>query len=161
MRREDVDRVLTSPLAAELLRSRRLMHLAYRGPDGYPRAIPIGYLFDGRAFIVCTADKAPKVDALIADERVALTIDTETQPPRILLVRGIASVEMVEGVPGEYLEASRKYIAPEEWNSFETEVRALYKRMARIRINPEWAKLIDFETTLPIAVEELVHQRSG
>jgi hypothetical protein len=29
--------------------------------------------------------------------------------------------------------------------------------MARIAIAPEWAKLLDFETTLPSAVEELLH----
>jgi hypothetical protein len=33
--------------------------------------------------------------------------------------------------------------------------------MARIRIVPEWAKLIDFETTLPVAVERLVAQRKS
>jgi hypothetical protein len=33
--------------------------------------------------------------------------------------------------------------------------------MARITITPEWAKLIDFETTLPSAVEELVLQQAG
>ena len=31
--------------------------------------------------------------------------------------------------------------------------------MVRIVVNPNWAKLIDFETTLPSAVEELVRQR--
>ena len=30
---------------------------------------------------------------------------------------------------------------------------------ARIVVTPTWAKLIDFETTLPSAVEELVRQR--
>ena len=35
------------------------------------------------------------------------------------------------------------------------------KQMARIRIVPEWAKLIDFETTLPVAVERLVAQRKS
>ena len=31
--------------------------------------------------------------------------------------------------------------------------------MVRIVVTPNWAKLIDFETTLPSAVEELVRQR--
>jgi len=35
---------------------------------------------------------------------------------------------------------------------------AAYSRMARISITPEWAKLLDFETTLPQAVEELLAQ---
>jgi hypothetical protein len=33
--------------------------------------------------------------------------------------------------------------------------------VARIVVTPSWAKLIDFETTLPSAVEELVRQREG
>jgi hypothetical protein len=31
--------------------------------------------------------------------------------------------------------------------------------MVRIVVTPTWPKLIDFETTLPIAVEELAQQR--
>ena len=43
--------------------------------------------------------------------------------------------------------------------AFETGVRALYDSMVRIAVTPTWAKLIDFETTLPSAVEELVRRR--
>ena len=44
-----------------------------------------------------------------------------------------------------------------EW---EAEVRSLYHDgMVRIVVTPTWAKLIDFETTLPSAVEELVQLR--
>lgn len=41
------------------------------------------------------------------------------------------------------------------------EVRALYKGMVRIVVTPTWAKLIDFETTLPTAVEELLRQQAA
>ncbi|MEA2525812.1 MAG: hypothetical protein QOF73_3039, partial [Thermomicrobiales bacterium] len=64
--------------------------------------------------------------------------------------------EVVEGVPPEYLEGSRKIVGAEQFPAFEEQVRGLYKQMARIRIEPEWAKLLDFETTLPSAVEELL-----
>jgi hypothetical protein len=40
-------------------------------------------------------------------------------------------------------------------------VRSLYDGMVRIVVTPTWAKLIDFETTLPTAIEELVRQRDG
>ena len=42
-----------------------------------------------------------------------------------------------------------------EW---EADVRSLYDGMVRIVVAPTWAKLIDFETTLPSAVEELARQ---
>ena len=39
-------------------------------------------------------------------------------------------------------------------------VRSLYDGMVRIVVTPTWVKLIDFEITLPSAVEELVRQRA-
>jgi hypothetical protein len=44
--------------------------------------------------------------------------------------------------------------------AFEAQARSLYKRMARIVIAPQWAKLLDFETRLPVAVEKLVRSES-
>ena len=161
MNRESAARVLATPGAEDLLRTSLICALAYTGRDGHPRVIPIGFLWKGGKFIVCTAANAPKVRALQSDPHVALEIDTQTQPPHILLVRGRATVEIVDGVPPEYLEASYRYVPRDQWTSFETQVRGLYKRMARISITPEWAKLIDFETTLPSAIEELVAGRSN
>jgi hypothetical protein len=43
-----------------------------------------------------------------------------------------------------------------EW---EAGIRSLYDGMVRIVVTPTWAKLIDFETTLPSAIEELARQR--
>ena len=160
MRQEDVVHVLNDPLAQELLHSPLLARLAYNGRNGYPRVIPIGYYWSAGQFIVCTATNAPKVRALQTDPKVALTVDTETQPPHVLLVQGTASVEIVDGIPAEYLEASKKYIPAEMWQTFEVQVHGLYKQMARITITPDWAKLLDFETRFPIAVEQIVAQRT-
>jgi hypothetical protein len=156
MRREDVRKVLNDPLARELLHSPLLARMAYNGTDGAPRAIPIGYLWDGAHFVMCTAANAPKVGALRANPKAALTVDTDTHPPHILLVRGTVGVEIVDGVPDEYLQASWKSVPEEQRAEFEAHVRSIYRQMARIALVPEWAKLIDFETRLPVAVQELV-----
>jgi hypothetical protein len=66
----------------------------------------------------------------------------------------------LDGLP-EYLAASRKGIPEDRWESFEAEVRSLYKQMARIAITPQWTKLIDFETTLPSAVERAIRERAA
>ena len=158
MDKQSTNAVLAKPLAQELLR-KSLAHMAYVGRDGYPRAIPIGFLWKDGKFVVCTSDNAPKVRSLQANPRIALTIDTLTMPPHILHVRGTATVEIVDGVPDEYLEGSHKYLPPDQWDGFEKEVRGLYPRMARISITPEWAKVIDFESTLPQAIEDLLAQR--
>jgi hypothetical protein len=154
--------VLNDPLAQELLQSDIPARLAYTGTDGLPRAIPIGFYWNGEAFIMATVPHAPKVRALRANPRVALTVDTVAFPPHVLLVRGHASLTVVDGVPDEYLEASKKSIRdPEQFASFETQVRGLYKQMVRIAITPLWAKLLDFETRLPSPVEQLIRQAGG
>ena len=81
-------------------------------------------------------------------------------PPRVLLARGRAELTTVDGVPDGYLEASHRYLPEEAWDGFDAQVRAMYEQMVAIAVTPEWARLLDFETTLPQAVEELVRQRA-
>jgi hypothetical protein len=162
MRPENVIKVLNEPLAQELMQSAIPARLAYDGVDGFPRVIPIGFHWNGAQFVVCTAPTAPKVPALAANPKVALTIDTNTQPPQVLLVRGTASIEVVDGVPPEFLAGSKKVIDAQQWQAFEAGVRGMYKQMARITIVPEWAKLLDFETgRLPTFLQELAGQRGA
>ncbi len=149
MEQQEVRETLNDPLAQELMHSPIPARLAYTGLDGFPRVIPIGYHWNGTAFIMATASKAPKVRALNAHPKVALTIDTVDFPPNVLMVRGTTRIEIVEGVPEEYLEASKKAIAAEQWQAFEAGVRQTYKQMAKITITPEWAKLFDFVTRAP------------
>jgi hypothetical protein len=156
MRTAHVLEVLNRPLAQELFSANIPARLASTARDGSPRAIPIGFAWDGAAFVVCTPPNAAKVEALAADPRVALTVDTTAFPPRVLLVRGTASMEIVDGVPDEYLKASRRYVGDAGMAAFGAQVRGLYQRMARSAIAPTWAKLLDFETTLPGAVAELM-----
>ncbi|WP_327411981.1 hypothetical protein [Streptomyces sp. NBC_01233] len=81
-------------------------------------------------------------------------------PPKILLIRGRAELDVVEGIPDEFFQANGTYtMTPEQRVVWEAEVRSLYDGMVRIAVTPTWAKPIDFETTLPSAVEELVRRR--
>jgi hypothetical protein len=153
MQQGNVSQVMHDPLAQELLNSNIPARLAYAGRDGLPRAIPIGFLWDGTQFVMGTATNSPKVKALQANPKVALTIDTNTFPPHVLLVRGTARVEIVEGIAPGYLEACRKYVGADQWEAFEAQVRATYKQQGRITIVPEWAKILDFETRVPSAFE--------
>jgi hypothetical protein len=114
MQQQDVTRVLSDPLARELMQSNIPARLAYVGLDGFPRAIPIGFHWNGAQFVLCTVPHAPKVSALKANPKVALTVDTNTFPPHVLLVRGTAVIDIVDGVPPECLEASKKSVGPEK-----------------------------------------------
>ncbi|MEV4670183.1 MULTISPECIES: pyridoxamine 5'-phosphate oxidase family protein [Actinomadura] len=161
MRPNEITELLNRPISRELL-ARDLTRLAYVAKDGTPRAIPIAFAWNGSEIVMCTAKNAPKLGALRENPMVALTIDTEVHPPKILLIRGRAELDYVDGIPDEYLQANTTYeMTPEQRVEWEAEVRSLYSDgMVRIVVTPTWAKLIDFETTLPSAVEELVQQRA-
>jgi hypothetical protein len=162
MNRQDVAEVLAKPISRELLGSSIPARLAYVGIDGAPRAIPMGFWWTGEQVVMATVPKAAKVRALRQNPRVALTVDTEHEwPPRVLLIRGAARVELVDGVPDAYVEASRKVVPAAHFEGWEQGVRALYDQMVRITVEPDWAKLLDFETTLPTAVEDLLRERRG
>jgi Pyridoxamine 5'-phosphate oxidase len=157
---DEVTEVLNRPISQELL-ARDVTRLAYVAKDGTPRNVPIGFTWNGSEIVMCTAKNAPKLPALSENPMVALTIDTEVHPPRILLIRGRAELDFVDGIPDEYLQANSSYeMTPEQRVEWEAEVRSLYRDgMVRIVVTPTWAKLIDFEATLPSAVEELIRQR--
>jgi hypothetical protein len=156
----DPAQVMELPIARQLLRDEPILHLSYTARDGGPRVIPIGYVWDGTRFLMWTVPHSAKVGALSTDDRVAITIDVPGPPPRVLLVRGRAALETVDGVPDGYLEASHRTMPREAWEGFDTQVRALYKQMTVITITPEWARLLDFETTLPSAVESLLQDQN-
>jgi hypothetical protein len=147
---------LDKPIAQELLGSSIPARLAYVGTDGDPRVVPVGFLWKDGTVVIGTVPTSAKVGALNKNPRVALTIDTEGYPPRVLLIRGAATVELVEGVPEDYIAASRKIVPESEFAGWEAGVRAIYRQMAVITIVPDWAKLLDFETTIPKAVADLV-----
>jgi hypothetical protein len=155
----DPAQVMELPIARQLLREETILHLSYTARDGGPRVIPIAYLWDGERFLMYTIPGSVKVGALQADDRVAITIDVLGPPPRVLLVRGRAAVETVDGVPDGYLKASFRTMPQEAWEGFETQVRAMYKQMVTITVTPEWARLLDFETTAPSAVEKLMSEQ--
>lgn len=160
MNPNEITEILNRPLSQELL-ARDLTRLAYVAKDGTPRNVPIGFTWNGTEIVMCTSTNAPKLHALRNDPMVALTIDTEVHPPKILLIRGRAELDVVEGIPDEYLQMNGTYaMTAEQRVEWEAEVRALYDGMVRIVVTPTWVKLIDFETTLPSAVEELVRQRA-
>ena len=142
--------------------ARDLTRLAYVAKDGTPRNVPIGFTWNGSEVVMCTTRNAPKLHALRTNPTVALTIDTEVHPPRILLTRGRAELDVVEGIPDEYLKMNGTYqMTAEQRVEWEAEVRSLYDGMVRVVVTPTWAKLIDFETTLPSPVEELMREREA
>jgi PPOX class probable F420-dependent enzyme len=141
--------LLDHPVAKELLGSAIPARLGYIAPDGTPRVTPIWFTWNGTEFVFGATGTSPKVRALRTNPAVAVTIDTETAPYKVLLVRGKARVEIVEGAVEEYADSALRYFDPEAGARFRDHAKASFKGMARITVKPEWVGLIDFQTRYP------------
>ena len=142
--------LLNDPVAKALLGSANPARLAYTWMDGSPRVVPIWFHWTGEQFILSSPTKAPKLRALAADPRVALTIDDNEWPHKVLLVRGCANVEMLNDVTPEYELAATRYFGPEQGPAWVSTLRG--KPTARIAITPDWVGILDFQTRFPSAL---------
>ena len=98
---------------------------------------------------MCTALNAPKLRHLRANPAVALTIDTDRPPFRVLSVRGRAEVTLVAGMAAECLPMFTRYFGPEQGRAMVEQMERMSARSARIAIRPTWAGVLDFETRFP------------
>jgi len=156
MTKQEIAEILARPYAQQLLNGAEPARLAYNGLDGDPRVIPIGFWTEGEQILMATVPKSAKVAALRKNPKVALTIDQGAFPPKVLLIRGSADVEVVDGVPDGYLTAGHKVMTDDQYPEWLAGVQSLYDEMVVITITPTWVKLLDFETTIPKAVEDLI-----
>jgi len=144
--------LLQHPASRELLESKIPARLAYITIDGTPRVIPIWFHWNGTEFVLGTPPKAPKVKALANNPRVALTIDDNNFPHKVLLVRGEARLEPFEGIVPEYAAAAERYFGPDQGKAWVAQLGQMDPAMVRIAITPDWVGLLDFQTRFPSAL---------
>jgi PPOX class probable F420-dependent enzyme len=142
--------LLQHPASQELLHSKIPARLAYIATDGTPRVIPIWFHWNGSDFVMGTPPKAPKVKALAKNPRVSLTIDDNTFPHKVLLIRGTARLEPVNGIVPEYAIAAERYFGPEQGKAWVAQMGKM--SMVRVTITPDWVGLLDFQTRFPSAL---------
>jgi hypothetical protein len=123
--------LLQHPASKELLQSKIPARLAYIWTDGSPRVIPIWFHWNEREFVLATPPKAPKLKALVKNPKVALTIDDNTFPHKVLLVRGTAR------------------LGSEQGKAWVKQLGSMIQEMVRITITPEWVGLLDFQARFP------------
>ena len=138
--------------AQELLQSKIPARFAYVWTDGTPRVIPIWFHWNGREIVMATPPKAPKLKALAKNPKVSLTIDDNTFPHKVLLIRGTAQLEPVTGIVPEYEAAADRYFGVEQGAAWVKQLRTMISDMVRITITPEWVGLLDFQTRFPSAL---------
>ncbi|WAC94379.1 pyridoxamine 5'-phosphate oxidase family protein [Mycobacterium sp. Aquia_213] len=159
MNAQELAQELGHPAAQKLLAG-SMARLAYNGHDGFPRVVPVGFYWSGQRIVVSTAPTSPKARALSSRPEVALTIDTGSAPEeaKALLVRGLATLETVDGVTDEYLAAATRSMDEPRLAEFERNVRSTYQQMVRISIEPLWARFYDFGAgRLPTFLANLVN----
>jgi len=147
----DLD-LLHHPDSQYLLHSQIPARLAYIATDGTPRVVPIWFHWTGREFVMGTPPKAPKLKALAKNPKVALTIDNNEFPHKVLLVRGTARLERVQGVVPEYAQAAERYFGSQQGKGWVAQLSSMVQEMVRITITPEWVGLLDFQTRFPSAL---------
>ncbi len=143
---------LNDQIAQELLSSREPAKIAYVWTDGTPRVVPIWFHWNGQEIVLGTPGAAPKVKALETRPEVALTIDTNTWPHHVLIIRGEARVEHMSGVVPEYALAAERYLGPEQGSAWVQQAGGMLKDWARVAITPKDVRIIDFETRWPSAI---------
>jgi PPOX class probable F420-dependent enzyme len=144
--------LLQHPVAVELLQSKIPARLAYISTDGTPRVVPIWFHWDGCEFVLGTPPKAPKLKALAKNPRVALTIDDNTFPHKVLSVRGVARLETINGIVPEYAAAAERYFGREQGQAWVAHLATKAGSMVRVAIKPDWVGLLDFQTRFPSAL---------
>jgi hypothetical protein len=144
--------LLQHPASRELLRSTIPARLAYVWKDGTPRVVPIWFHWNGREFVMGSPSKAPKLKALAKNPKVALTIDDNVFPHKVLLVRGTARLEPVSGIVPEYALAADRYFGSKQGKAWVGQLASMIRDMVRITVTPEWVALLDFETRFPSAL---------
>ncbi len=145
-------RLLNDPAVQDLLHSRNPAKLAYVWPDGTPRVVPIWFHWNGNEIVLGSPPNAPKNRAIEQNPRVSLTIDSIEWPYAVLLIRGRASIETIDGVTAEYAASAERYFGAEQGPVWVEQVKSMSPSMVRITITPEWVGFLDFQSRFPSAL---------
>ena len=153
-------RLLNSAVAQRLLSSSIPARYAYTAADGTPRILSSWFHWTGDELVMPTFIAAPharhparRINALRARPDIAVSIDTETSPPEVLLMRGKATVTEVDGIPTEYAQAAARYLGPAAADPYLAMIDQPGTRMARISLRPSWVGVVDFRSRLPSALQ--------
>ncbi|WP_460937967.1 pyridoxamine 5'-phosphate oxidase family protein [Phycicoccus ginsengisoli] len=145
--------LLKEPVAQTLLQSKTPACFAYQWIDGTPRVVPIGFHWNGEELVLGTPVDAPKLKALRDGQHVALCIDTDSMPYKVLEIRGRVRLDEVQGIAPAYELMTLRTLGDEAGHAWLTNLAPICPRMARVYISPTWVGLLDFETRFPSALE--------
>ncbi|MFC9977464.1 nitroreductase/quinone reductase family protein [Spirillospora sp. NPDC127200] len=81
--------------AERRLRDETIIWLTTVRPNGQPQTSPVGYVWDGAAFLIISNPAAPKIRNLRANPKVTLHLDLDRDAERfsVLTIEGVAELE--------------------------------------------------------------------
>lgn len=148
--------LLATGSAQGLLNSTIPARLAYVTRSGEPRIVPTWFVWDGTRVVMATWIAGPhihyrarRIDDLVANPRVTISIDTNDSQPLALQIRGRAEVEVVDEIVDEYRQAAERYLGAEAAQGMLAALEGAPVTMARISVEPAWVGLLDFDRRLP------------
>ncbi len=150
--------LLDDQVAQRLLQSTLPARFAYNWDDGTLRVVPIGFHWNGTELVLGTPPDAPKMKVLGDGTKVALTIDSDAMPYKVLLIRGTVRTDTVDGIAPEYEAMTVRVMGEEQARAWLENMRPICPRMSRVFVTPEWVGILDFETRFPSALERAVEQ---
>lgn len=151
-------RLIETDLAQRLLQSTIPGRLAYTALDRTPRVISTWFVWTGTEIVMATYLRCPplgiqrparRLGALRANPHVAMTIDTEPQPPEVLLLRGSVHIDEVDGMVPEQARAAHRYLGPQAGAEYVSQAAHPETKMARIAFVPVWVGVLDFTNRYP------------
>ena len=145
--------LLEDPLAQALLASKVPARLAYSWTDGSPRVVPIWFHWDEEEVVFASFISSPKAKAITDGDPLAVTVDTDDFPHQVLILRGPASVRIVDGIVDEYAAAARRYFGDEQGAAWIDGIPD-GATMVRIGLRPEHVTILDFQSRFPSALSE-------
>jgi hypothetical protein len=145
-------------VAQRTLQSTVSARFAYNWSDGTPRVVPIGFHWNGAEIVLGTPMDAPKLKALRNGDAVALTIDSDTMPYQVLLIRGVVHTDVVDGIAPEYAAMCTRVMGEAGAQGWLESIRPMFQQMARIFIKPTWVGILDFEGRFPSAIERAMER---
>ena len=120
--------LLNDPVAQRMLQSTVPAVFAYNWTDGTPRVVPIWFHWNGAEVVLSSPEDAPKFKSLQEGDAVAVTIDNDTMPCKVLLIRGTVHLDVVEGLPPEYEAAAVRVLGEEGGQGFLAQLRPICPR---------------------------------
>src|SRR5215208_6409145 len=128
----EITEVLNRPISQELL-ARDLTRLAYVAKDGTPPQCPDRVHLERRGDRHVHDEERPEAPGSAQEPDGCSDDRHRGAPAEDLAIRGRAELDVVDGIPDEYLKMSGTYaMTPEQRVEWEAEVRSLYDGMVRI-----------------------------